>query len=181
MTSRTATLLGCTCIANYPLITVDRHVDVCPNGVAVFLVVHPWLHRPAHRHTARPPVRLEAGLPGGGLPLLPAAQLRGGAGPASACHPGQSAAVAPLRGLQAAPDPPRPGQQPDPLPAPRAGGLGRSRLPRASDHHVTATLPLAVGARQSCQVYVHTVLMMTEQFCRRVSCTCFAVVVRCDL
>lgn len=146
-------------------------MDRPPPPPCLFSLVHPGLHRPAHRHAARPPLRLEAGLPGGGLPLLPAAQLRGGAGPARAGHPGQGAAAAALRGLQAAPHPPRPGQQPDPLPAPGAGGLGRPRLPRASDHHVTCRLP-ARRCKATMRRASNPPDVVTEHFCRRVSCTC---------
>ena len=64
----------------------------------ISLLVHPGLHRPAHRYLPRAALWLEAGLRGRSLPFLLAAQLRGVPGPACVRHSGQGAPAAPLRG-----------------------------------------------------------------------------------
>lgn len=99
-------------------------------------LVHTGLHCAAHRHPPRVAVRLEAGLRGGVISVLPAPRLCGGLGPAGLRHPGEGSAASALLGLQAAPDPQGPGPEPEPLPAPGASGLGELRFTGESHHHV---------------------------------------------
>ena len=101
--------------------------------------VHSGLHRAAHSHLPRAAFRLEARLPAGVLPLLPAAQLCGDAGAAGDGHCGKGGPPASLCGAETAEDPLRLGGGLSASPWRPAGHGCCPCLSREGHHHVTST------------------------------------------